>query len=211
MANKDLNLNSVSRYSKSSPQFVLEEHGHCEVPAGCGGVVLRWVNPVQTIPIELWLHFSGTGKFFLDGAVPSSGRPLIKYGTHVISLQINEFVADKGFLMFAGVFEEEKMIHKSFIGPKDSYARAPILSEPDGSWKYSVNPQQDDSWMQAGFDDSDWKPLTPMPLPEPNDRQSYRYKKLLEFGAQELGAAGQHPNAIIQVRKVFYIEPPEAG
>jgi hypothetical protein len=41
MAGKDLRLNSLSRYTKRSPEYVLEEHSHCEVPAGCGGVVLR--------------------------------------------------------------------------------------------------------------------------------------------------------------------------
>jgi hypothetical protein len=33
VADRDLKLNSLSRYSKESPLLILEEHGHCEVPA----------------------------------------------------------------------------------------------------------------------------------------------------------------------------------
>ncbi len=58
---RELRLNSIDRYVKRSPHFVLEEHGHCEVPAGCGGVVLRWLNPATTVPVrlELWVTASG--------------------------------------------------------------------------------------------------------------------------------------------------------
>jgi hypothetical protein len=43
-------LNSLDRFRKHPGQLVLEEHGHCEVPAGCGGVVLRWRNPNPSPP-----------------------------------------------------------------------------------------------------------------------------------------------------------------
>ncbi len=33
----DLNLNSLSRFSKKSSTMILEVYSHCEVPAGCGG------------------------------------------------------------------------------------------------------------------------------------------------------------------------------
>lgn len=43
-------LNSIDRFRKRPQRFVLEEHGHCEIPAGCGGVVLRWRNPQAAVP-----------------------------------------------------------------------------------------------------------------------------------------------------------------
>ena len=49
-------LNSVDRFRKKSERLVLEEHGHCEVPAGCGGVVLRW----RTEPEAAALAFAET-------------------------------------------------------------------------------------------------------------------------------------------------------
>ncbi len=56
---KGLNLNNLDRYTKLSPRFVLEEYSHCEVPAGCGGIVLRWRNPEVGIPIEFWHYTPG--------------------------------------------------------------------------------------------------------------------------------------------------------
>ncbi len=52
MAESDeLKLNTIGRFVKRSPCLALEQHNHCEVPAGCGGVVLRWFNPSRGIPI----------------------------------------------------------------------------------------------------------------------------------------------------------------
>lgn len=39
MAERELKLNSLGRYGKGGSRLVLEEHGHCEVPVGCGGAV----------------------------------------------------------------------------------------------------------------------------------------------------------------------------
>jgi hypothetical protein len=71
----ELRLNSLSRYSKQSDEYTLEVHSHCEVPAGCGGVVLRWRNPRLSIPIEIWTYTTGEAQLFLDGNVPASARP----------------------------------------------------------------------------------------------------------------------------------------
>jgi hypothetical protein len=51
MPDHKLKLNGLSRYTKQSPRLVLEEYSHCEVPAGYGGVVLRWRNPDQPLPM----------------------------------------------------------------------------------------------------------------------------------------------------------------
>src|SRR5687768_6072864 len=66
VSDHDLKLNGLSRYAKESPRLVLEEYGHCEVPAGCGGVVLRWRNPDQPIPMVVH-SFSGNGTLDYQG------------------------------------------------------------------------------------------------------------------------------------------------
>ena len=33
---RELKLNTLGRYGKNASHLVLEEHSHCEVPAGCG-------------------------------------------------------------------------------------------------------------------------------------------------------------------------------
>jgi hypothetical protein len=50
MPSDDVRLNSLDAFTKKSPRFILEEHGGGEVPAGCGGVVLRWINPAAAEP-----------------------------------------------------------------------------------------------------------------------------------------------------------------
>lgn len=204
MPNRNLRLNSISRYSKGSPRFVLEEHGHCEVPAGCGGVVLRWTNPFRAIPLEFWLHVNGEVRFALDGKSPSSGRPLVDHGEHVLSFCISGFDSKKGILMFAATSESE------YVATKDASKRKknpiPILSDPDGSWKYTLVEPSDDLWMEAGFDDTGWRHLLLKPLPKPNKEatESYRYRKLVELGAKGLGITSKVPKSDrIWIRKVF--------
>ena len=86
MDERELRLNSV-RFDKQSPRLALEEHSHCEIPAGCGGVVLRW-RKRTTIPVLLWLHVAGEVQAFLDGAAQTSARPLVEPGEHVLALRI---------------------------------------------------------------------------------------------------------------------------
>jgi hypothetical protein len=47
---RDLKLNSIDRYVKSSPRFVLEEHGHCEVPAEDATAQLLFIARVGYSP-----------------------------------------------------------------------------------------------------------------------------------------------------------------
>lgn len=101
MDERELRLNSLARYAKSSPLYVLEEHGHCEVPAGCGGVVLRWRNPRAGVPVHMWLYRQGDGAVFLDGAPLPSARPVASFGDHLLAFELA--VADPRYtvLMFA--------------------------------------------------------------------------------------------------------------
>src|SRR5438067_610618 len=65
-------ISSLDRYRKRSARLVLEEHGSSVVPAGCGGVVLRWRNPQQTVPLVVYLYSPGQAQLFLDGALVES-------------------------------------------------------------------------------------------------------------------------------------------
>ena len=142
MDKRELKLNSLSRYSKKSPQFVLEEHGHCEVPAGCGGVVLRWTNPHRAIPVELWLVTSGKVSLYLDGTALAAGRPMLEYGEHVLALRISDPDPVHGVLMFAGVYDDEKLTHTALS--RKSEHKVYILSTADKLWKYTDKDPDDD-------------------------------------------------------------------
>ena len=87
MAERDLKLNSLGRYGKSNSRLVLEEHGHCEVPAGCGGVVLRWRNPNSCL-LFIFHFFGSKGTILLDGKTLTSVRLLISFEEHVLSFAV---------------------------------------------------------------------------------------------------------------------------
>jgi len=209
MTKKNLKLNSLSRYSKQSSRLVLEEHGHCEVPAGCGGVVLRWRNPHQSIPFQMSFHTHGKVDFLLDGKQPSSSRPLLSYGEHILAFRISQSLISRllskpGLLMFAGFYDESKM-DVNFIG--ENQKSVYILSEPDGTWKYSLSKPANDSWLYSGFDDSDWMPMVLKSLPEPNENEigHYRFTDLKQLGAQGLGIKNIHVGKTVWIRKSFIL------
>jgi hypothetical protein len=204
MAKKDLKLNSLSRYAKQSPRLVLEEHGHCEVPAGCGGVVLRWINPHQEIPIIMNLHRNGRIEVYLDGSPLASARPLVKYGQHTLAFRVTEFKKDYGLLMFVGIYSERD----SYVGviPPES-AHPLIVSVPDGTWKYLLTEPPDDSWMHNGYDDSKWIQMVERHLPLPNEEHNQKlFAEWKAFGAKELGIVEKRAvGEVIWLRKEFYL------
>src|SRR5438445_6708984 len=145
MADRDLRLNSISRYSKESPRLILEEHGHCEVPAGCGGVILRWRNPNSGLLFIVQLFAPGKFEVWIDGVAPPSGRPLIPYGEHVLGMAVEEFPSDCAIIAFSAVHDESEQRFPRVSQP--SGRKESILSAPDGSWKY-VTAKPDDTWLR---------------------------------------------------------------
>src|SRR5512135_2178963 len=87
----DLRLNSIERFTKQSPRLVLEQHSHCEVPAGCGGVVLRWRDPAAGVPLIMRLYAAGESTSLLDGRPPPSARSIVPFGPHVFGFTVTGF------------------------------------------------------------------------------------------------------------------------
>src|ERR1700759_5326771 len=90
MAQRNLRLNTLGRFGKESSHLVLEEHGHCEVPAGCGGVVLRWRDPREAEPIHLWVVVldAAASTVKLDGKALATSRPLLAPGRHSVTVSL---------------------------------------------------------------------------------------------------------------------------
>ncbi|MEO3927336.1 hypothetical protein ABGB07_26215 [Micromonosporaceae bacterium B7E4] len=207
MQDRELRLNSVSRYAKESPLFILEEHGHCEVPAGCGGVVLRWRDPLAGIPLRIRLYAAGECRMLLDGVEPPSARPVVPYGEHVLACTVAEVDPAYIALMFAAVH-----------GPDDSHVdstpeptgQTSILSTVDGTWRWSLTEPADDAWTRTGFDDTGWAPMELRAGHRPPedtgwDQAGYQVRQLGELGAVGLGVPdGTGP---IWVRKTFRLAP----
>ncbi|HEX2314904.1 MAG TPA: hypothetical protein VHJ17_14275 [Thermomonospora sp.] len=210
MKDRELKLNSLSRYSKASPLFILEEHGHCEVPAGCGGVVLRWRNPRDGVPVTMWLYSGGPCDTYLDGEPLSSGRPLVPYGEHVLAFAVSEIDPAHMVLMFAGVHRGSDDEHGVTTTPPEP-GGVSVLSAPDGTWRYTLTEPGDDTWALPGFDDTDWPSMVPLeerpPVEEGKwDPHAYRIRQLTERGASGLGVQGDGDR--VWIRKEFTVPRP---
>jgi len=205
---KDLRLNSIARYQKQSPEYVLEEHSHCEVPAGCGGVVLRWRNPHRTVPVEMWMYSTGSASFFLDGAEPPSGRTLVTYGEHVLCWTIEDFDPTAAILVFSGAFDTSGV--NLLVTPPAARDGNPILTAADGSWRYTYTPPADDEWMRPAYDDTSWLAMVARPITPPDEKAygaGYRLKRLQALGAEGLGVVGAIPKVWIRRRFTLAEQP----
>ncbi len=86
----DLKVNTLHRFAKHSPRLVLHEYSHCEVPAGCGGVVLRWIDPIEGAPCTIQLRGEKVNcEVFLDGVEITTGMSLIRDGVRVLAVRVN--------------------------------------------------------------------------------------------------------------------------
>ncbi|WP_119729256.1 hypothetical protein [Thermomonospora amylolytica] len=210
MQDRELKLNSLSRYAKSSPLFILEEHGHCEVPAGCGGVVLRWRDPRAGVPFTLWSHTPGQARLWLDGAEPPSSRPVVGFGEHALALAVEGVDPAFMVLMFAAGDRPDQDRHVKRSAPE--LVRHTLTTADDGTWRYTFDEPRDDSWKLPGFDDSGWPPMVrneerpPPEDPEKWDPAAYRITKLTGFGAVGLGVEGRGDR--VWIRKEFTIPAP---
>jgi hypothetical protein len=202
MDERELRLNSL-RLDKQSSRLVLEEHSHCEIPAGCGGVVLRWRRR-SSIPVLLWLHVAGEVQAFLDGAAQASARPLVEPGEHVLALRIASAApaSGAGFLVVAGV--HDPTARATFAQPKDMVVL--FRTAPDGTWRFTTSGPRDESWTQPGFDDSGWRAMVARPLASTDEAGSkYRLDRLEKLGAGPLGI--DERVSPIWVRRKFAIPP----
>jgi hypothetical protein len=225
MANNNddnLELNKLDRFTKKSSRFMLEAYSHCEVPAGCGGVVLRWSNPAEAIPVHLHLYLALKDyTFYLNGTPTKTGLATVGWDEQLITIFVplaSEFTADElqqlltpGFLMFALTFTEGNLL----LPYDGDYKKKQTLlvSAADGSWKYSFTPPEGDDWLQADFDDSGWLPLVAKEIPQP-DRETdyfghYRHEELTKYGATSLGVGDPLPQSKVSglwLRKRFKLE-----
>jgi hypothetical protein len=206
-------LNSLDRFRKRSPRLLLEEHSGCEVPAGCGGVVMRWRNPLEARPIRVLLYTPAMSVVWIDGASLSVGRLDLRPGRHVLAVEISEVARAAGLLM--AVLRHDPAER----APKDTppFVVEPplnILSADDGSWRFTLE-QPAEGWQALDFDDSGWDALVGRPIPAVawNELNGYQWQTCNKEKAAGLGVPGGHPGVSqrgqVRVRKVFEVpEPP---
>src|SRR5271166_5805199 len=146
-------LNSLDRFRKQPGRLVLEEHSHCEVPAGCGGVVLRWRNPQSALHVTVRLYAPVKAVCCLDGEEVQTGRIDLVPGPHVAAVFLENVELSGGLLMFAATHDPKEYQR---LRPADvEEAPLKVLSADDGTWKFTIEHPLD-GWTALAFDDRDW-------------------------------------------------------
>ena len=164
MAPPDLDVNGLHRFSKHSPRLLLEEHSFCEVPAGCGGVVLRWRSRADGRRLQVHQYSAGKCTTYLDGQEMGSSFAELGFGTHVFAFDVRELPVGDLALVFAAV-DVEEMGEASAQGDP---IRRPftVITQGGGTWKFTRMEPVDSAWMLPGFGDVPWDSLVEAPVPD---------------------------------------------
>ena len=200
-------VNDLARYEKASHSLVLESYSSCEVPAGCGGGILRWIDPAEALPLALHLWSTGKTEVFFDGEPTKSGRVDARKGEHVLALHLSPDLGAPPQLALALRYSDETQ-PKSGLGPYRSRAvghKVDVLSgrgavivatsvEPDG-----------DGWKKVGFAAAGWTALAETEPHVPDGKKPWHLKNVLETGAVALTIKGA--KGPLWVRCVLQITP----
>lgn len=171
----DLRLNELNRYRKTSSKLALEVHGSCEVPAGCGGAVLRWRRPGANIGLVLLSYVKGLSHGpWIDGQRLTEQRISVAPGEHTLALIVDK-PGKEGFLLL-------RLGLQPLIA---SALRPEVVSQADGRWRVMTQ-EPPAGWLEPGFDDSGFQPLVAAQVPQPSDTQKWTWQ-MLKDKAQGLG------------------------
>lgn len=174
-----LQLNSLDRFRKQSPSLLLEQYSHCEVPAGCGGVVLRWVDPRKGTPARVVVVVPGArANAWLDGRSRADGRFDVEPGEHLLAIELSE-IGDARWVM-VGLLRDLA---------DEAMSSTPVVltgSRSDGGWQISERPRGE-RWFEdvepAGDDDDGWRAMADgSERVDAEARESWRHRTLRSVG-----------------------------
>jgi hypothetical protein len=185
----DLELN---RFRKQDGRALLEQHSHCEVPAGCGGVVLRWVRPgsPMTVSVESFAH--ADAQVTIDGTDLAYGRAELGPGPHVLGVTLSGVAGPEDAVLLLALRAEHRK-------------RAPIVA-PAEQWQWRPS-EPETGWNAVGAADEGWLPGVAAEAPSP--RESFdqdRIGRLLGEGATPVGAGMTPPSTRLWFRMRFDLE-----
>lgn len=156
----DLRLNTLNRFAKRSPRLVLEEHGHCEVPAGCGGVVLRWVGRDAAVFVVANVSCptprDERPAIWLDGKRLEGSRVELTAGTHVFAARIVPAplpVGARAVVPFLCVVRDDAS------GARE---RTVFLRSAPGLLRYTTDDLDAEEVSSLRYDDAFWRPAPPL-------------------------------------------------
>jgi hypothetical protein len=196
----DLRINTLHRFAKHSPRLVLQEYSHCEVPAGCGGVVLRWFDETSGLPVSLRLFAEEmNGDTWLDGQELPSVRATLADGEHVFSAHLWRKTTDTGL--------HPVLVALSVL--PDASSDEDLLHRASPVWRMTTRAPEE-GWTEIAFADDTWEdvPLAPRQLVEALDGWQARVVRDAEALGQRIYAIPR-PDVWLRVR--FRFAKPEGA
>jgi hypothetical protein len=191
----ELDINSVERFSKKSDRLILEELGSCEVPAGCGGVVLRWFSMKDGLPVGVRVHrHQGEAELFCNGSPMTNGYASLPYGPGVLAILVGP--RDHEFDWFS-----VRTFHTSRTRKQEGLDEIPEMSTAmDGSWKFTLT-DPGDGWTDFELDDGNWPAMEAscMPLDSLPEGEQWRFR----FLQKDEKAIFSIPQQQVWIRKRF--------
>jgi len=145
----DLAINTLYRFAKQPTKLVLHEYSHCEVPAGCGGVILRWIDPHEGEPCTVMIG-GALGRVWLDGKELVASQALMTRGNHLVALELQrgEKAGPRQPWTFGIAFDDAE---------DDD-----VVSRGAPTW-VATSEDTTDEWWDPAYDDDTWTALAPAP------------------------------------------------
>ncbi|HWO18864.1 MAG TPA: hypothetical protein VNO30_08810 [Kofleriaceae bacterium] len=167
----DLRLNTLHRFAKHSPRLVLHEYAHCEIPAGCGGMVMRWYDPASGAPalVRVSAH-DAAATCWLDGEPLSSSIAQLRAGPHSLAVHLRRERPGVQPFVIGAMYEADE--DTDVISPGASRWRCTDVAPPEG-------------WTAPGFDDAAWRDVPRLPagrLAELEQWQRYTFDEAAGHG-----------------------------
>ncbi len=192
----DLRINTRYALTKHSSRAILEEHDSCEVPAGCGGVVLRWRDPAAGRPGILRIASLGRARVWLDGHEVINSWVTLAPGRHVLAAEVRDLTGPAPFAVAISPGEEPV-----------AGGRGLMASSRGLAWR--VHDAPPDGWTAFDFDDRDWALARAgddlvLPIELDTEYEFGRFRELSSLGADVLRLDG----TIAAVRGTFTVEAP---
>lgn len=182
-----LRLNTLHRFRKHSPRLLLEEYSHCEVVAGCGGVVLRWVDPHAGIPAIVRSLVPAKLELWLDGAPLDSGHIDLRAGRRTLALELTEIGSHTASRIGRGRPSALLLSIVRSLGRDHRGTPAILLSSLPGPMWRVTSEQPPPDWITPEFDDSRWPEAQRAELDEGQREQ---------WGVRQIQACGAVPIAL---------------
>lgn len=208
---EDLALNTLHRFRKRSPRLTLQVHSHCEVPAGCGGVVLRWVDPSAGFGAVVHAVPADGLAAWLDGALIETSHVRLGFGDHVLALRVTPLLV-RSSARRVRLFGRGEASVRPFACAVASDAPlssrvAPATASSRPGWRFVALAEPPAGWEQPGFEDREWTPLQPCSVEPAALDSEHRWR--FEYMARDFGARLlELPDApLVFIRHAFRVEP----